>query len=567
MPERPPLTGGGIIRRMVRRNTGRLSGSFALLCVWQLCEALVPILIGVIIDRAIAPSDTTAFLVGAAALCLLMGTLSYSYRFGARIAYAVTQREEHALRMEITAHVLHPRGARTGMLAGETLSVATGDAQAATQVLRWIGFTVSSTVVLIASAAYLLSIDVVLGLVVLVGVPTAVGLSQLVSPFVARRFSTEQQAVAEASGMATDLLQGIRPLKGIGAEEAAGQRYRRSSRVAERAAVGTTRGWSAMGAITKALSGVLLAAVALVAGLRALDGELTLGQFIAVVGLTQFLAEPVELVAHIGAQLATSYASAKRVAAFLATPRLVPPGGEQPHADAPYGLRLDRVAGGRLRHVDLHAEPGELVGVLVDDPATSDALVDLLTAESEPESGTVLLGGTPLTDLDVDARREILLTARHHVDLFDGTVASNVDPRGTLGDDTVRALLDTAAADDLVATHASGLARPVRVDGALSGGQRQRLALARALAADAPVLVLQDPTSAVDAVTEQEIAARLVARRHAEGSTRVTVVITSSPALLAGADRVVVVAEGRTVASGQHADLLDRTDYRELVLR
>ncbi len=553
---------------MVRRNTGRLSGSFALLCVWQLCEALVPILIGVIIDRAIAPSDTTAFLVGAAALCLLMGTLSYSYRFGARIAYAVTQREEHALRMEITAHVLHPRGARTGMLAGETLSVATGDAQAATQVLRWIGFTVSSTVVLIASATYLLSIDLVLGLVVLVGVPTAVGLSPLGIPFVARRFSTEQQAVAEASGMATDLVQGIRPLKGIGAEEAAGQRYRRSSRVAERAAVGTTRGWSAMGAITKALSGVLLAAVALVAGLRALDGELTLGQFIAVVGLTQFLAEPVELVAHIGAQLATSYASAKRVAAFLATPRLVPPGRQAPRAaDAPYGLRLAGVGGGRLRHVALHAEPGELVGVLVDDPATSDALVDLLTAEAEPESGTVLLGGTPLTDLDVDARREILLTARHHVDLFDGTVASNVDPRGTLDDEAVRALLDTAAADDLVATHPSGLARPVRVDGALSGGQRQRLALARALAADAPVLVLQDPTSAVDAVTEQEIAARLVARRHQDSSTRVTVVITSSPALLAGADRVVVVADGRTVASGAHADLLERSDYRELVLR
>ncbi|WP_167001342.1 ABC transporter ATP-binding protein [Mumia sp. ZJ430] len=567
MAEGRPLTGGGIVRRMVRRNTGRLSASFALLCVWQLSEALVPILIGVIIDRAIAPSDTTAFVVGAAGLCLLMGTLSYSYRFGARIAFNVVQREEHALRMEVAAHVLHPRGARTGMLPGETLSIATGDAQAATLVVRWIGFTVSSTVVLIAAAAYLLSIDVVLGVVVLVGVPTAVGLSQLISPFLARRFSTEQQAVAEASGMATDLVQGIRPLKGIGAERAASERYRRSSRGAERAAVGTVRGWGAMGAITKALSGVLLAAVALVAGLRALDGELTLGQFIAIVGLTQFLAEPVELVAHIGAQFATSYASAKRVAAFLATPRLVPPGTGSPSAEMPYVLELTEVGGGRLRHVDLRAEPGELVGVVVDDPAASDALVDLLAAEAEPESGAVLLGGTPLTALDVDARREVLLTARHQVDLFDGTVASNVDPHEALDDAAVRSLLETVAADDLVATHPAGLARPVRVDGALSGGQRQRLALARALAADAPILVLQDPTSAVDAVTEQEIAARLFARRHHDGSPRATVVFTSSPALLAGADRVVVVIDGRTVASGRHADLLDRPDYRELVLR
>ncbi|TNC50254.1 ABC transporter transmembrane domain-containing protein [Mumia zhuanghuii] len=559
------LTGGAIMRRMVRRNAGRLSASFALLCVWQLCEALVPILIGTIIDRAIAPSDTAAFVVGAAGLCLLMGTLSYSYRFGARMAFRVVQREEHALRMEIVGHVLHPRGARTGMLPGETLSIATGDAQAATLVVRWIGFTVSSTVVLLASAAYLVSIDVVLGVVVLVGVPVAVGLSQVISPFLARRFGTEQQAVAEASGMATDLVQGIRPLKGIGAERAASARYRTSSRAAERAAVGTVRGWGAMGATTKALSGVLLAAVALVAGLRALDGELTLGQFVAVVGLTQFLAEPVELVAHIGAQFATSYASAKRVAAFLATPRLVPPGTGVP--TDPYVLELVGVAAGPLQHVDLRAAPGELVGVVVDDPAASDTLLDLLAAEADPEVGFVMLSGTPLTGLDPDARREVLLTARHQVDLFDGTLATNIDPNGELGDEHVRALLEAVAADDLVATHPAGLARPVQVDGALSGGQRQRLALARALAADVPVLVLQDPTSAVDAVTEQQIATRLDDYRHREGSTQTTVVLTSSPALLARAHRVVVVVDGRTVASGRHADLLERTDYRELVLR
>ncbi|MYW98044.1 ATP-binding cassette domain-containing protein, partial [Amycolatopsis rubida] len=96
----------------------------------------------------------------------------------------------------------------------------------------------------------------------------------------------------------------------------------------------------------------------------------------------------------------------------------------------------------------------------------------------------------------------------------------------------------------------------------LSGGQRQRVALARALAAEPPVLVLQEPTTALDAVTEAEIAANLRALR----AGRTTLVISASPALLAAADRVVVVRGGAVAASGSHADLLGSdVDYRELV--
>jgi putative ABC transport system ATP-binding protein len=96
----------------------------------------------------------------------------------------------------------------------------------------------------------------------------------------------------------------------------------------------------------------------------------------------------------------------------------------------------------------------------------------------------------------------------------------------------------------------------------LSGGQRQRVALARALAADAPLLVLHDPTTAIDAATEARVAAGL--RAHRAG--RPTIVVTSSPTLLAVADRVVVVADGVLRARGTHAELLAADDaYREVV--
>ncbi|MBW9214990.1 ABC transporter ATP-binding protein/permease [Mumia sp. zg.B53] len=559
-----PPTGARLIRRMLRRHRGRLVLSYTLLSIWQVCEALVPVAIGLIIDRAIAPGDLTAFVVGAIALTVLMGVLSLSYRFGARLGFGAVQREQHALRLEIFDHVLDPDGARTGLLAGETVSVATGDALAVSTVVRQLGYAVSALVATAASAIYLLWLDVALGLLVLVGVPLIVAASQLLSPVIARRFGAEQAAVAGASGMATDLIQGMRPLKGVGAERVAAERYRRSSRSAERAALRTVRGWGALSAATTGLSGLLLAAVALLAGSRALSGELSLGEFVAIVGLTQFLAEPVSQLGWLGADAARSYASARRIADVLATPRLVGEGGNAP--EPPYALELNHVSAGPLRDLVLKAAPGDLVGVVVDDPGASDAMVSVLTGERVPDSGAALLGGTPVSSLGTRERRSVLLVAAHRVDLFDGSVRFNVDPHGRHDDDALTRILTASAAEDLVTAHPDGLERRVRASGSLSGGQRQRIAFARALAHDTPVLLLQDPTSAVDSVTEEAIARGLRATRHGS-APRTTVVITSSPSLLAQADHVVLVLDGRTVATGPHTQLLERADYVEAVLR
>src|SRR5699024_2174866 len=104
-----------------------------------------------------------------------------------------------------------------------------------------------------------------------------------------------------------------------------------------------------------------------------------------------------------------------------------------------------------------------------------------------------------------------------HVDLFEGTLRSNVDPLGRLDEERVGAALEAAAAVDL-GTEDEGLATHVGVDGhSLSGGQQQRLGLARALAADAPALVLHEPTTAVDALTEQHVARSLRRLRHGNG--------------------------------------------------
>ncbi|WP_121253436.1 ABC transporter transmembrane domain-containing protein [Nocardioides ferulae] len=582
-----PSTSGALLRRTVRRQRGRVAGSAALVTVWQIAELMVPVLIGVVIERGVVTGEVDQMLLWGGVLALHFVVLSYSYRFGARWGFRALQAESHALRTEVSAHMLSPRGARPDRLPGDVLALATADAESVATVLRQLTFTVAGGVGLLVSAAVLAAIDVVLAALVLVGVPLVLAVTQGAAPRLTRRSEARQEALGGATGLAADFVRGLRPLKGIGAEDHALARYRRQSRQAADASIGAA-GWEgAVQGLTAGLSGLFLAAVALVAGLRALDGGLGIGEFVAVVGISQFLGEPLRMLTYLLTQVAQSRASAARIVSFLATPPLVlapdPDGVTAENADpgaaadpalrgprAAPDLRLEAVHHGSLAGLDLVFEPGRLVAVVAEDPSDAAALMALLRAEAVPTHGSVLLEGAVLTSWPVDRLQEMLLVADHHVDLFEGTLLTNLDPRGELSDDGLRRVLTASAADQLVSAAGAGLAEPVGADGTtLSGGQRQRLGLARALAADAPLLVLHDPTTAIDAVTETMVAEGLWRLRHGPERTaeRTTVVVTGSPALLARADVVVHVRGGRAVATGRHAVLVSSADYREAVLR
>lgn len=545
-----PTTAVALYRRTLRRQRRRVLASTALLSTWHVCETLVPVIIGLVVDDAVATGDGQRLLVWFGVLAALFLVLSSGYRFGSRAGYAAAQHESHLLRGEVVRRVLDPRGTTTKRLPGETLSVATSDAELAPEVVRMAGFAIAAAGAIVVAAVYLLRVDLLLGLVVLLGVPLVLGAVQLLAPRMSRHAGEQQGRIARASGLAADLVAGLRVLKGVGGEPAARRSYDAASDRAVGAGILAARSTGMMSGTTGALSGVFLAAVTALAGHRALDGDITVGEFIAVVGLAQFLAEPLRTLGDIAAHTATCWASGRRVVEVLAEPYAVPDAGTS--ALLPGALEVPGL---------LRAEPGELVAVLLEDPAVGDRLLDEL-AGVVPAPG-VTVGGVTLDDVPLADRRAHVLVVRHHVDVFEGTLRSNVL---THGEPDWPLVLTASSLDDVVALDPAGLDRPVAAGGTtLSGGQRQRLALARALAARPPVLVLQDPTTAVDAVTEHEIAGHLRGALPADG---IAVVLTSSPALLAAADRVVHVAADGTTVVGPHAGLLaEDPAYRTAVLR
>ncbi|HEX2316113.1 MAG TPA: ABC transporter ATP-binding protein [Thermomonospora sp.] len=558
------VSGRAVLRRAVTGQWRRVAAAAALGAGHQAGEALVPVLVGVVIDRAVATSDGAALGRWLLVLAVVFAGLSTSYRLSARATEAASERAAHAVRIALVRRVLDPRGgAETGRLPGALVNIATGDARRVGLVNWALAGAVAAVCGLVVGAVALLRVSVPLGLVVLLGAPPLLWLSHVLSKPLERRSEAEQEQAARASGLAADLVAGLRVLKGIGAEPTAVERYRRTSRLSLAATLRAARAEAWQGGAMLTLTGLFIALVALVGGRLAAQGDISVGELVAAVGLAQLLLSPLMILSFCSAEFAQARASAGRVAEVLGAPHAVAGGSGALPVPVRGELRVSGVTLGPLRGLSLTVRPGELLGVVTPDPAAASALVRCLGREADPDAGTVRLDGVDLTSVEPAEVRASVVVAAHDADLFEGTLLENVLASSGDRPGADRALA-AATADEVAAALPAGVDTVLDERGrSLSGGQRQRVALARALAADAPVLVVHDPTTAVDAVTEARIAEGLRDLRRG----RTTIVIATSPALLATADRVVIVEDGDVRAEGTHAELVrDHAAYRAAVL-
>jgi ABC-type multidrug transport system fused ATPase/permease subunit len=494
--------------------------------IWMSSQAVLPALIGRAIDRGVADRDSSALLMWTG-LLFVVG-LVQAVSGIVRHRFAVTNWLTTAYR---TVQLVTRQSVRLGgslprqVSTGEVVAIGTSDLSHLGQVMdvsaRFAGAVVSFVLV----AAILLQTSTTLGLVVLLGVPTLVLLiGPLLSPL-QRRSTHQRHLMGELSNTATDIVSGLRVLRGIGGEQVFHARYARESQATRRAGVQVARLQSLLDALQVLLPGVFVVVVVWLGARYAVAGRISPGELVAFYGYAAFLMIPLRTATEYANKLIRGLVSARRVCRVLALePESGPPAQAAP-SPPPGSDLVDERSG-------LRVPAGHLVAVVSEQPDESAALADrigLCDAEHDPG---VRLGGVPLVALARDEVRRRVVVSHTGSVLFSGRLGERLDVTGH--GDVERALL-TASAQDVLDALPERLDTLVAERGrSFSGGQRQRLVLARALALDPEVLVLVEPTSAVDAHTEARIAQRL--RPHRAGRT--TVVTSSSPLVLAAVDQV-----------------------------
>ncbi len=548
---RRPRPGADILRTALRRNLGAMAGGTVLMGLYQAGETAFPIALGLIVEHALRDRSPAALGLSIGALAVIITTVSLSWRFGMRVLQKANTTEAHHWRVRVAGCGLQPVARDVDLKSGEVLTIATEDADQTADIIEVVPLLVSSLVAVAVAAVALGLADPRLGLLVIVGTVAILSILAVMSQRIGASTREQQTRVARAGAKVADLIIGLRPLHGFGGNHAAFASYRKVSTDAREQAITVARVHGAYEGVALGLSAVLATAVSLTAGWLAFGGQITIGELVMAVGLAQFIMEPLKLFSEMPKYVMIARASAERMALVLTAPPAMVPGTRRPAPGG--GLAVDAVRYGSLRGLTFEVPAGDFVAIAAYQPRAAAELASVLAVRVAPGAyeGVVRVGGQALADLSIEAVRAHLLVNPYDGEVFAGTLRTNIDPSGTSA--LVAEAVEASLLTDVVALHRDGLDYAVRDRGAnLSGGQRQRLSLARALAADADILVLHDPTTAVDAVTEQLIARNLARSRRG----RTTIVISGSPALLDVADRVLVLDDGVIAAEDTHRALL-----------
>lgn len=553
-----------LMRWLGRQQGATLLGGITFGVLWALGQALVPYALGRAVDEGIDAGSLAALLAWSGVLLALAlvqagaGVMRHRLAMSSWLQAALTSSQlvgHHVTRVGSAM----PRRLPTGEVVSTVASDAVRLGDGYDIVPRFVG----SLVAFAAVAVLLLDTSVPLGLTVLVGVP----LVGLALGFVVRPLQRRQSAHREQAGRLTtlgaDTVAGLRVLRGVGGERVFLGRYTERSQQVRRAGVRVAGVQSVLEALQVLLPGGFVALVVWLGARAAVAGTLSPGDLVAFYGYAAFLVVPLRTATEMVQKTVRAHVAAERILAVLR----VAPAVTDPHDPAtppPPGRELHDPASGVV------VQPGLVTALVSADPATTTAVADRLGRFDDTNGAPpTVWGGVPVTELPVETVRRRIVVSDTDPRLFTGTLRTELDPRQENGDGALRAALDVAAAVDVLDALPRGLDDEVTERGrTLSGGQRQRVALARALLTDAEVLVLVEPTSAVDAHTEAAIAGRLRDARRG----RTTVLVTASPLLLDRADDVVLLERGRVVATGAHHELLHRDDavgatYRDVVLR
>ncbi len=558
-PGRPPTRSpASYLAWLARQQRGPLALNAIFGIGWMVAQALVWAAVGKAIDAGVVHRDPRAL---AAWVTLVMGLGVFQAVCGSlRHQLAVTNWMHAAFR---TSHLIGRHITATGealtdeIPAGDIVNTVMADAMRVGGTFdssaRFAGSIVSWLVV----SVILLGTSTKLGLIVLVGVPVLTCLTIPLMRPLHHAQAAQREAAGRLAAQASDTVTGLRILRGVGGEKVFFENHQRQNELVRRSGVRIATPQAGLESGQVLLPAILTTIVTFIGAHDVMNGHLQPGQLVSFFGYTTFLTTPLRTAIEYVISVTRAFVGAGKVLRIVRvepTVRDVSPSRDWP---AHYEVLRDERSGVELRR-------GHAVGLVGADTSDVAEVVQRLGRFSVDVRG-VTIDGVALEEFSLADTRRHIVVSEIEPRLFSGRLREELSPRGEHDDATIEFALHAASASDVLDVLDEGLDGRVEERGrSFSGGQRQRLVLARALLTQADVLILVEPTSAVDAHTEERIAARLRAAR----GRRSTAVVTSSPLLLERTDDVFVLAAGNVVARGTHRELLSSSaDYRRIVLR
>jgi ATP-binding cassette subfamily B protein len=548
--------------------------SLVLAALAMVATVAIPWLTGRAIDQ-ITEGDRSGLqtlAIAIVAVTVLRLGLSVARRL---IAGRVSLGVEYDLRNLVYAHL---QSLELGYFAtkqtGQLMSRATVDLQSVRFFLGYgLVFIAQSALTILLAAAAMLALQPELGALALAPVPFVVLVAARYSRRSRPSLQEVQQRIAELTADVEENVSGVRVVKAFAAEPRQLDRFRGTvTRVFDQS-MHATRLRAFYNPFIGFLPNIGLAVILLVGGRQVINGSLTLGDFTAFYAYLLMLIAPMrQLGIALGLAQRASASGARLFEILDREPQLVAPDGAPPLPEGRGRVELRDVtfaygdAAPSLRDVSLVVEAGTTVALVGATGAGKSTLVRLIARLYDPTSGSVLVDGADVRDVDLSSLRRTIAVVDDDPFLFSATVHENIAygrPEATR-EEVVRAA-ERAQAAGFIADLPDGYDTRVGERGlTLSGGQRQRLAIARALITDPRILVLDDATSSVDASTEQEI--KTAMREVMEGRT--TFVIAHRLSTIALADDVIVLEGGRVAARGDHEHLLERSPlYAEIATK
>ncbi|GAA0530665.1 ABC transporter ATP-binding protein [Saccharopolyspora subtropica] len=543
---------------------GWLMLSLLLVLISPLLDTAAIWLFKVLIDDVLTPRNFAAFPAVAAAyavITLVGGAIDFG---GQYLAAWIGENFLHRLRTRVFRH-LHTLSISffDRRRIGDTLSRLTGDVGAIESlVLSGVTETFSSLVKIVLFTGVLFFLDWRLALVSLVAVP----LFWTIARFFARRIKLASREVRGRSGSISTVAEeslGNAPLiQAYGREGAEVDRFVRQSRGSVGANLASTRIGALFSPMVDLMEVLGVMAILGVGILELSAGRITLGGLLAFLVYLSQLYSPVRNLGQLTNTIFAAAASAERIIDLLDQRPLVrSPANPVPLGRTTGHLQVEQVdfrypgtTADVLHGVTFQALPGETTAVVGASGAGKSTLTKLLLRFYDPTRGRILLDGHDLRELDLDELRANIAIVLQETLLLDGTVADNIlaGRPGATHEQMVRAA-EAADAHEFILALPDGYDTRVGQRGRLlSGGQRQRIAIARAMIRDAPILLLDEPTTSLDADAAERILAPL--RRLMAGRT--TIVISHNLMTVRDAQQIVYLDRGVITEAGTHEELL-----------